>query len=237
MRASSTPTANRLLGALPAADYRRLSAELEAVELSADATLFEPAVPAQFAYFPTDSIVTLSYALEKGVMARAWSVGREGMVGVSLFLESPDRDNRADVESAGLAFRLSAAALRAEFRRAGALQRLLLRYVYALVTQSSQLCICHQHHTVEQRFCNFLSCAFAEANGRVAFVTQRRIGERLGVRRESITEIALRMQGAQIIRYCRGRITLLDRKGLEERACACGRIIRRALSAVWEQGA
>ncbi|HTV95523.1 MAG TPA: Crp/Fnr family transcriptional regulator [Steroidobacteraceae bacterium] len=232
MHASSTPAANRLLRALPAADCRRLFPQLEAVNLRPGATLFEPAAPAQFAYFPVNSVVTLSYPIGQGAMAKCCSIGRDGMVGVSLFLDGPEDGNRAEVESGGLAFRLSAAALRAEFHRAGALQRLLLRYVYALVTQSSQLCVCQQHHTVGQRLCGLLSRAFSEANGKVAFITQARIGELLGVRRESITEVASRLQGARIIEYCRGQITLLDRARLEERACACDRIIRRALAAV-----
>ena len=232
MRASSTPRANGLLRALPAADYRRLIPQLEAINLPTDATLFEPGAPIEFAYFPTDSIVTLSYAVEKGSMAKAWSVGHEGMVGISVFLDSPNRDNRADVELGGLAYRLSASALRAEFRRGGALQQLLLRYVFALVTQSSQLRVCHQHHSVEQRFCNFLARTFDQVNGKNAFITQVRMGMLLGVRRESITEIALRLQGAGIIKYCRGQITLIDRKSLEDRACECDRIIRRAFAAV-----
>ncbi len=236
MSTSSTPIANRLLRALPAADYQRLYPQLQAVDLPAETILFEPKTPTEFAYFPTDSIVTLSYPFAKGAMAKAWSVGREGMVGVSLFLDSSERDNRAEVESGGFAFRLSAAALRAEFARAGALQRLLLRYVYALVTQSSQLCVCHRHHTVEQRFCDFLYRTFAEAKGRRACITHERIGEQLAVRRESITESALRLQRAGIISYFRGQITLLDRKGLEQRACGCDRIIRRALAAVSEGG-
>jgi CRP-like cAMP-binding protein len=234
MRGPSLPTANQLLRALPTADCARLFPQLEAVDLPADATLFEAAAPMEFAYFPTDSIVTLSYAVEKGSMARAWSVGREGMIGISLFLDSANRDNRADVELGGLAFRLPASVLQAEFRRAGALQRLLLRYVFALVTQSSQLSVCHRHHTVEPRFCNFLSRTFDQVNGNNAFITHVKIGMLLGVRRESVTEIALRLQGAGIIKYRRGQITLIDRKLLEARACACGRIIRRAFAAVSE---
>jgi len=121
----------------------------------------------------------------------------------------------------------------AEFRRAGALQRLLLRYVFALVTQSSQLSVCHRHHTIEQR-CNFLSRTFDQVNGNNAFITHVKIGMLLGVRRESVTEIAVRLQGAGIIKYCRGQIALIDRKSLEARACACGRIIRRAFATVSE---
>jgi CRP-like cAMP-binding protein len=194
--------------------------------------LFQQAQPIKFAFFPTDSIVKVSYVVEKGATAEAWSVGREGMVGISLFLDSPDQDNRADVRLGGLAYRLSASVLRTEFRRAGALQRLLLRYVFALVTQASQLRVCHQHHSIEQRLCDFLTCTSDRLRRNEVFITQERIGMLLDVRRESITEIALRLQDAGIIEYNRGQITLINRENLEARACECGRIIRRAFAAV-----
>ena len=232
MQPVATPRRNNLLCALPALDYGRLLPSLEAVDLPPAMVLFEPGAPIEFAYFPTESVVTLSYAIEKRVMAKAWSVGREGMVGISLFLETPNRDSRAQVEAGGLAFRLPAAALMTELRRAGALRRVLLRYLAALLTQCSQLCVCHRHHTLEQRYCNFLLRVFAEQSSKSTLITQRRIGLLLGVRRESITEIACRLQQAGIIDYRRGRITLLERKSLQNRACTCDGIIRRALACV-----
>ena len=165
-------------------------------------------------------------------MAKAWPVGREGIVGISVFLGSPHRDSRADVQFAGLAYRISASALQSEFRRAGALQHLLLRYVYALITQASQLAVCNQNHSIEQRVCRFLSRTFDRVDGNKVFITQVRIGMLLGVRRESITLIELQLQRAGIIEYSRGFITLINRKKLEKRACACGGIIRRAFAAV-----
>jgi CRP-like cAMP-binding protein len=230
------PTANQLLASLPAAALRRLLPHLEATTLSVDQTLFPPAGPLQFAYFPTSSIVTLSYAIEEGAMAKAWPVGREGMVGISLFLGSPHRDNQASVQFGGLAFRISASALRSEFQRAGALQQLLLRYVFALMTQASQLSVCNLYHSVDQRLCRFLSRAFDRVNGHEVFITQARIATLLGVRREGVTEIASRLREAGIIKYWRGHITLVNQKKLESRSCACGGIIRRAFAAVSEKG-
>jgi hypothetical protein len=233
MSPSGSPRTNQLLAALPAPAYRRLLPHLVRTYLPLDENLFRASRPSQFAYFPTSSIVTLSYAVEeKGTMAKAWPVGSEGMVGISIFLGSPDSDNRADVQFGGVAFRVSAAVLRAEFLRAGALQQLLLRYVFALVTQASQLGLCSHYHSTEQRLCRFLSRTFDRVDGADTFVTQARIATVLGVRRESITESASRLQRAGIISYRRGQVTLLNRKKLVERECGCGEILRRAFATV-----
>jgi hypothetical protein len=189
----------------------------------------------QSAYFPTSSIVTLSYAVEEdGRMAKAWPVGREGIVGISLFLGGPQRDDRADVQIGGLAFRLSASALLVEFRRAGAFQHLLLRYVFALVTQASQLGVCSNYHSIEQRLCRFLLRLFDRVSGNEVAITQERIGELLGVRRVSITQAAGKLQAAGSIECLRGYVRLVSRKKLEERTCACSAIIARAFEAMLE---
>lgn len=232
MRAASTPRANQLLGSLPAPDYRRLLPHLQATNLVANESLFEPNQPIEFALFPIDSIVKVSYDAGKGATAEAWRVGREGMIGISLLQDSPEEHSRAEVGFGGLAFRVSASVLLTEFRRARALQRLLLRYLLALLTQASQLRVCHQHHSIEQRVCDFLSRAFDQANSNAVFVTQERIGMLLDVRRETITEIAVRLQRAGIIEYFRGRVTLINPERLEKRACQCGSIISRAFGAV-----
>lgn len=235
MDASATPKANRLLAALPEAAYRRLLPNLEAATLRVGEPLFRPAGRLQFAYFPTSAIVTLSYPInEGGAMAKAWPVGREGMVGISLFLGGPKRDNRADVQVGGLAFRLAAADLLVEFRRANAFQNLLLRYVFALMTQASQLGLCNHYHPIEQRLCRFLSRLFDRVPGDEVAITHERMGELLGVRRESITEAALQLQTAGIIEYRRGHVKVISRKKLEARACACGAVIRRAFEVVFE---
>jgi CRP-like cAMP-binding protein len=233
--ASATPKVNRLLAALPEAAYQRLLPDLEATTLQVGETLFSQAGRLQSAYFPTSGVVTLSYAVEEdGTMAKAWPVGREGIVGISLFLGGPQRDDRADVQIDGLAFRLSASALRVEFRRAGAFQHLLLRYVFALVTQASQLGVCSNYHPIEQRLCRFLLRLFDRVSGNELAITQERISELLGVRRVSITEAAGKLQAAGIIECARGHVRLINRKKLQERACACGAIIARAFEAVFE---
>jgi hypothetical protein len=233
MTASVGPKGNQLLAALPAAAYRRLLPDLEETILTVDETLFRARAQPKFAYFPIDSIVTLSYAVErKSRVAKAWPVGREGIVGISLFLGSISSDNRADVQFGGPAFRISAPALMAEFRRAGALQRLLLRYVFALITQASQLGVCNHYHSTEQRLCRFLARGFDRSDGRVLLVTQARIALIVGVRRESITESALMLQRAGVIKYSRGRVTLVNRKMLDDRACDCAEIVRSAFAAV-----
>ena len=238
--ASTTPKDNRLLAALPEAAYRRLLPDLEATTLRVGEALFHPAGQLQYAYFPTSAVVTLSYGLEEGgLMAKAWPVGREGLVGMSLFLGNPkhdNRDNRAEVQIAGLAFRLPAAALLTEFKRASTFQHLLLRYVFALVTQASQLGLCNHYHSMEQRLCRFFSRLFDRVCGDEVALTHARIAMLLGVRRVTIQELAMKLQSAGIIEYRWGHIQLISRKKLEERSCACDAIIRRAFQAVCEQG-
>jgi hypothetical protein len=233
MHRTATPKANQLLAALPAAALKRLQPALELVTLPVDATLFRSTGRLPFAYFPITSIVTLRYASEaEGLMAKAWPVGSEGMVGISLFLGAPKRDNRADVQVGGLAYRLPSAALVREFARAEALQNILLRYVFALVTQASQLAVCNTYHSVEQRLCRFLSRLFDRLPGEAVEITQERIGELLGVRRVSITHVASQLHAAGIITYHRGHLKLIDREQLEQRACSCGARIRRAFAEV-----
>jgi hypothetical protein len=226
-------THNQLLAALPAATFRRLSPHLRSVTLAVGERLYPPTGKLRFAYFPVDSIVTLAYAIEGRAMAKAWPIGREGMVGICLLLGGPHRRyNQAEVQFRGVALRIPAAALLAEFRRGGALQRLLLRYVFASITQASQLGVCNLYHSADQRLCRFLSRGFDRVNGQDLVITQSRIAELLGLRREAITEIALQLQEAGVIQYCRGSITLINRRALEKRACACDEIIRCAFAAV-----
>jgi CRP-like cAMP-binding protein len=228
-----TPKANRLLATLPEAAYRRLLPDLEPLKLRVGETLFRPAGRLQYAYFPTTSIVTLAYAVdEEGAKAEAWPVGREGMVGISLFLGGPKRNSRAAVQIDGVAFRIPALALLAEFQRAGALQQLLLRYVFALVTQASQLGVCSYYHSVDRRFCRFLSLVFDRVPGDDVVITQERIAGLLGVTRGSISNAAVRLHNAGVIEYRRGHVQLISRTKLDARACACAAIIRRAFASV-----
>jgi CRP-like cAMP-binding protein len=231
------PKANALLAALPAAVYRRLLPDLEATTLRAGAALLQPAGRMKHAYFPSGSIVAMLYetdATGAGTLAKAWPVGREGMLGISLFMGVPDFVSRVDVQIGGTAFRLPADALMAEFRRGGALQALLQRYVYALITQASQLGVCSNYHSVEQRLCRFLLRSFDRTGGDEVGLTQERIAILLGTRRVSVTEAASDLRSDGLIEYVRGRVSLLNRKKLEARACVCAGIIRRAFEAVLE---
>jgi len=233
MDSPSSARDNALLAALPEAAYCRLLPDLEATTLRVGDVLFRRTGRPSFAYFPTRSTVSLLYAADTaGAMATAWPVGREGMVGISLFLGVQKLDNQADVQIGGTAFRLPAPALLAEFRRASALQHLLLRYVFALITQASQLGVCNHYHSVEQRLCRFLLRAFEHVGGEQTDLTQGRIAQLLGVRRVSITHAAMSLQSDGLIEYVRGRVTLLDRNKLAERSCVCAAIIARAFAAV-----
>ena len=235
MNPSATPKTNQLLAALHAAAYRRLLPDLEATTLRAGETLSRSTGRLPFAYFPSSSIVTLSYAVQGDrPMAKAWPVGREGVVGVSIFLGGAQRESRADVQVGGLAFRLPAAALLTEFKRAGEFQEMLLRYVFALLTQASQLGVCANYHPIEQRLCRFLGRLFDRLPGEEVIMTQERIAEFLGVRRVSITGAATQLQAAGIIEYHRGHVRVISRQKLDERSCSCGAIIRRAFNAVSE---
>jgi CRP-like cAMP-binding protein len=236
--ASAIPTANRLLAALPKAAYRRLLVDLDPTTLQSGESLLHPAGEGlRYAYFPVSTIVTLSYAHEEGkAMAQTWPVGREGVVGIALILGNPKTDYRVDVQMAGLAFRLPALAFLTEFKRAGAFQQLLLRYVFALVTQAAQIGVCNHSHSVEQRLCRFLSVGFDRVSGNELTFTHERIGVLLGARRESITQAASQLHSAGIISYKRGHIELVNRKKLQARSCACGAIIQRAFQSVFQQG-
>jgi len=237
VHASVWPTVkdNRLLAALPEAACNRLLPDLEPIALPIGETLISPATRVRFAYFPTDSIVTVAYAVEEsGAMAKAWPVGCEGMVGISLFLGGSKPNERADVQVGGRAFRIPAAALLAEFQRAGAVQHLLLRYVFALVTQASQIAVCINYHDTDKRLCRFLMRLFDRLPGGDVAMTHERIGELLGIRRSTISQIALQLHSEGIIDYRRGRIQLISRAKLEQRTCACGEIIRRAFDEVFE---
>jgi hypothetical protein len=220
------PRQNQLLDALPAAVYQRLLPCLELVALPLGQILFPAPGKMRYAYFPTTSIVSLSYAVDKSLSAKAWQVGNEGVVGLSSW-SSPIRNDQVDVQTAGHAFRLAVHALKAEFSRGGAFQQLLLRYLQALITQASQLGVCNQYHTLDKRLCRFLLRAFDQAPANELAITQQRTADLLGVRRVGVTEAVGKLQTAGIIRCSRGHLTLLNRRKLEARACACYAAIKK----------
>ena len=177
-------------------------------------------------YFPTTAIVSLLYELENGSSAEIAVVGYEGIVGIALFMGGDAMPNRAVVQSAGTGYRLSGQILKAEFNRAGTLQHLLLRYTLAMLAQMAQTAVCNRHHSVDQQLCRWLLLSLDRLPGNELRMTQELIANMLGVRREGVTEAAGKLQDAGLIHYSRGRITVLDRPGLEKRVCECYEVVR-----------
>jgi CRP-like cAMP-binding protein len=223
------PTRNQLLAALPAADFERLSPHLELAPMLLGDILYEPGSQMQHAYFPTTAIVSLHYVMESGASAETAGVGNEGVVGISLFMGGDTTPSSAVVQTAGHAYRLPGRLLKQEFLRGGAVQHLLLRYTQALITQMIQTAACNRHHSVEQQLCRWLLLTLDRVPSRELVMTQELIASMLGVRREGITEAAGNLQRAGVIRYRRGHIAVLERSGLEARACECYAAVRKEL--------
>lgn len=224
-----SPDQNQLLAALPADDFAAIAAHLERVPLPLGHMLYEPGTQLRHAYFPTTSIVSLHYVTESGASAETAGVGNEGVVGVSLFMGGDTTPSSAVVQTAGHAYRLDRHVLLQEFRRAGALQRLLLRYTQALMTQMAQSAVCNRYHSVEQQLCRWLLLTVDRVPDRELVMTQELVASMLGVRRESVTEAAGNLQNLGYIRYRRGHIAVLDRKGLETRSCECYGVVKKEL--------
>jgi CRP-like cAMP-binding protein len=221
------PEANRLLAALTPEDRERLAADLEFVSLPLGEVIYESGSRQDYVYFPTTAIVSLLYVMEDGASAEIAIVGNEGIVGVSLIMGGETTPSRAVVQSAGTAYRLPGRLLKREFTRGAALQHLLLRYVQALLTQMAQTAVCNRHHSVDQQLCRWLLLSMDRLPSNQLVMTQELIANMLGVRREGVTEAAGKLQRAGLIRYSRGRITVLDRAGLEARACECYAVVKR----------
>jgi CRP-like cAMP-binding protein len=225
--AAHAPRQNRLLAALPDADFDRLVPHLEQVPLELGWALYEAGGPQDYIYFPTASIVSLLYVMNDGSSAEIAVVGNEGVVGVALFMGGESTPSRAVVQSAGFAHRLKGDVLKEEFERAGRLQHLLLRYTQALITQMAQTAVCNRHHAVEQQLCRWLLLSLDRLPSNELTMTQELIANMLGVRREGVTEAAGKLQAAGVIHYSRGKITVLDRPKLEARACECYAVVKR----------
>jgi CRP-like cAMP-binding protein len=229
MSSFHSPNQNHLLAALPTADFERLVAHLELVPMALGEVLYEPREQMRHAYFPTTAIVSLHYVMESGATAEAAGVGNEGIVGISLFMGGDSTPSSAVVQIAGHAYRLESRWLKEEFNRGGLMQRLLLRYTQALITQMSQATACNRHHTMEQQLCRWLLLTLDRVASRELVMTQELVARMLGVRREGITEVAGKLQHAGFIRYRRGHIAVLDRSGLEARTCECYAVVRKEL--------
>ena len=221
------PKRNHLLASLPEAEWQRWSAALEATELSLGQVLYESGKTLSHVYFPTTAIVSLLYVMENGASAEIAVVGNEGIVGISLFMGGESTPSRAVVQSAGRGYRLSADTIKAEFNRSGPAMHVLLRYTQALITQMAQTAVCNRHHSLDQQLCRWLLLSLDRLEGNELVMTQELIANMLGVRREGVTAGASRLQRAGLIRYSRGRITVIDRRGLEQRTCECYAVVKQ----------
>lgn len=221
------PRQNHLLAALPATDFERLQSHMKLIPLELGAALYEPGVEMRHLYFATNSIVSLLYVMADGASAEIAVVGNEGVVGVSLFMGGETTPSRAVVQSAGHAYRLPGHVIKEEFTRGGAMQHLLLRYTQSLLTQMAQTAVCNRHHSLDQQLCRWLLLSLDRLPANELVMTQELIANMLGVRREGVTEAAGHLQEAGLIRYSRGRITVLDRPGLEARTCECYAVVKR----------
>lgn len=217
---------NHLLGALPSADFERLLPHLELIELELDDVLYESGGRQHFVYFPTTSIVSLLSVMEDGASAEIAIVGNDGVVGVSLFMGGDTTPSRAVVQSAGHALRLHAPLLKDEFERYGPMMHLLLRYTQALITQMAQTAVCNRHHSIDQQLCRWLLLSLDRLDSNELSMTQELIANMLGVRREGVTEAAGHLQDAGLIHYSRGKITVIDRPGVEARCCECYQVVK-----------
>jgi CRP-like cAMP-binding protein len=221
------PDQNHLLAALPAEERGRLIPHLELVPMPLGDVLYESGSELRHVYFPTTSIVSLLYVMLDGASAEIAVVGNEGVIGVALFMGGETMPNRAVVQSAGHAYRLKGHLLKQEFNRSGELQHLLLRYTQALLTQMAQTAVCNRHHSLDQQLCRWLLLSLDRLPSNELVMTQELIANMLGVRREGVTEAAGKLQKAGLIKYQRGHITVLDRVGLETRACECYAVVKK----------
>ena len=226
MGQSNYQDSNHLLLSLPPSVVQRWEPELEPVDLKLGQVLYESGRKIQYAYFPINCIVSLLYVLENGSSTEIAVVGNEGIVGISLFMGGDTTPSRAVVQSAGTSLRISSDFLKTEFSNSLPLMHLLLRYTQALLTQMTQTAVCNRHHTLDQQLCRWLLLSMDRLTSNDLVMTQELIANMLGVRREGVTGAAGSLQAAGLISYSRGKIKVLDRKGLEKRSCECYSVVK-----------
>jgi CRP-like cAMP-binding protein len=217
---------NQILSCLPETIRKRWLPQLELVDLPLGKVLCEAGRTIQHVYFPLDSIVSWLYVLEDGACAEIAVVGNEGLVGISTFMGGESTTTQAVVQSSGKGLRMSGQAIKDDFDAFPAVSHLLMRYTQALITQMAQTAVCNRHHTVDQQLCRWLLMSLDRLKGNELVMTQELMANMLGVRREGVTESALMLQKAGLIRYARGHITVLDRPGLERRTCECYQVVK-----------
>ena len=227
MSSPHSPKQNHLLAALPEADFGRLQADLDLIPMPLGWAVYESGGRMSYLYFPTTSIVSLLYVTENGASAEIAITGKEGLVGISLFMGGESTPSRAVVQSGGHGYRLKARSLKKEFATGGHLQHLALRYTQALITQMAQTAVCNRHHSVDQQLCRWLLLSLDRLEDNELHMTQELIANMLGVRREGVAEAASKLQKDGVIHYSRGHIVVLSREKLETRACECYAVVKK----------
>jgi len=222
-----SPKQNRILAVLPSSVYQRLLPQLEYVEIGLGRALYESGQQMHHVYFPVEGIVSLLYVTQGGNSAELALIGDDGMVGISLFMGGETAPNRAVVQSDCKAFRLPAQTLKTHFAEGGPLQLTLLKYTQALITQISQTAVCNLHHSIDQQLCRWLLLSLDRLPANKLQMTQELIANMLGVRRQGVTASAGKLEHEGLITYTRGLITVIDRPGLEARACECYSVVKR----------
>ncbi len=222
-----TPLQNHLLSALLPKEFEHIAPYLELVPLPLGHVLYEPGSALHYVYFPTTAIVSMLHVLHDGASAEIAVVGNEGVTGVALFMGGQSMPHRAVVQSAGHAYRLKGQLLMGEFNHCRRFQHLLLHYTQALLTQTAQTAVCNRHHSLNQQLCRWLLMSLDRLSSNELVMTQELIANMLGVRRESVTEAAGKLQKAGLIKYSRGHIRVIDRTGLEERVCECYSVVKK----------
>lgn len=223
---SHHPVENQLLAMLRSEEYERLRPHLENMVFTLSEVIYESGGQQRYIYFPTTAIISLLYLMENGSSAEIGVVGNEGVVGIALFMGGNTMPNRAVVQSAGAGVKMKKEVLLEEFARGSTFQRLLLRYTQALITQMAQTAVCNRLHTVEQQLCRWLLLSRDRLKTDELVMTQELIANMLGVRREGVALAAQRLQEQRLIIYVRGRIKILDRRGLEAQVCECYRVVK-----------
>ncbi len=225
--AKREPNENRILAALPAADYERIQPDLELFPLPLGLTMSESGDHVNYLHFPVAGIVSLIYDLKDGSSSEIALVGNEGMIGISIFMGGESMPSSTVVQSVGVAFRLSRKIMKREFSLGGELQHLSLLYTQALIAQTSQTAVCNQHHSLEQQLCRWLLMSADRLHENKLVVTQELIAHLLGVRRETVNSAAKLLQKDGLIHYARGLINITDRPELEKRVCECYKTVRQ----------
>ena len=218
--------ANRLLGALPSNEYKRLLPDLEAFPLHYGDDIYIPGALIKHVYFPASGIISLLSSVDERSLLEVGIVGKEGMVGLPLFLGVKRSANRAIVQGSGQSVRLKAGAFNSECERGGELPVILRRFAYSLMSQISQSAVCFRFHSVEQRLARWLLMTCDRIGSNDFRLTQDFLSNMLGVRREAVNRAAVELHSRGIINYSRGRIEIIDREKLTQATCKCYALIR-----------